>query len=310
MSETFSTPDDNGNRHNTKDDFVLKQLRYIPDFPVNVKDIYSSRLEAILMERLTMSPRIVNIYGYCATAILAERMVPRTETAQDGGERYVPFWNEVVPGTGLMEEAEDSFEEEYHEEVEAAEEAEEVEAAEEAEEVEAAEETEEVEAAEEAEEVEEEDLLANSNEAVGGEVPLSRRLLLGEIVAATVGEERDMMEEGIDLEFSSFPSRNSFSAEVKLDLALQMAEAVADLHGFADGVIAHLDIHIQHWFRWAPYRNLPYNGHDGKGSNNGNNNIIKLNDFNNGKLLEFDSESQTYCPSDQSADGRVSIAVI
>jgi hypothetical protein len=260
----------------------LKQLGYIPDFPVNVKDIYSSRLEAILMERLTLSPRIVNIYGYCATAILAERMVPRTEKTQEGGERYVPFWNEVVPGTGLIEEEEE--EEESSEE--------------------------EVEAAEEAEKDEEEDQISNTTGNLVGEVALSRRRLLGEIIAATADEEREVEEEGISLEFSSFPSRNSFTAEEKLNLALQMAEAVADLHGFADGVIAHLDIHIQHWFRWEPHLNQRYKGHDDQESNNRNNNIIKLSDFKKGKLLEFDIESQTYCPSDGSSDGRVRIAII
>jgi hypothetical protein len=237
------------------------------------------------MERLTLSPRIVNIYGYCATAILAERMVPRTEKTQEGGERYVPFWNEVVPGTGLIEEEEEeeeSFEEEFHE----------------------------VEAAEVAEKDEEEDLISNTIGNIGGEVALSRRRLLGEIIAASADEERDVEEEVISLEFSSFPSRNSFTAEEKLDLALQMAEAVADLHGFADGVIAHLNIHIQHWFRWEPHLNQRYKGHDDQESNNRSNNIIKLSDFKHGKLLEFDIESQTYCPSDGSSDGRVRIAII
>jgi hypothetical protein len=38
--------------------------------------------------------------------------------------------------------------------------------------------------------------------------------------------------------------RNSMSVEYKLQYALAMAESVAELHGFVDGVIVHDDIHL------------------------------------------------------------------
>jgi hypothetical protein len=38
--------------------------------------------------------------------------------------------------------------------------------------------------------------------------------------------------------------RNNLSVQKKLEYALAMAEAVAEMHGFADGVIVHDDIHL------------------------------------------------------------------
>jgi serine/threonine protein kinase len=66
---------------------------------------------------------------------------------------------------------------------------------------------------------------------------------------------------------------NSLTAEEKLDLALLMAESLAELHGSG---ITHGDVDPKQWLKAA----------DGS---------IKLNDFNNGHFLEWSYENETYC---------------
>lgn len=60
-------------------------------------------------------------------------------------------------------------------------------------------------------------------------------------------------------------------------MALQMAESIADLHGFKDGVIVHDDIQLCQWLR----------NRDGK---------LKLGDFNRARVLQWDRRKQKYCP--------------
>jgi serine/threonine protein kinase len=62
----------------------------------------------------------------------------------------------------------------------------------------------------------------------------------------------------------------------KLDMALVMAESLADFHGYKGGVIAHRDVHPEQWLRTL----------DGK---------LKLNDFGSGEILDFDPWNQIYC---------------
>jgi serine/threonine protein kinase len=66
---------------------------------------------------------------------------------------------------------------------------------------------------------------------------------------------------------------NSLTAKEKLDLALLMAESLAELHGAG---IVHGDVDPKQWLKAA----------DGS---------IKLNDFNNGHLLQWSYEQETYC---------------
>jgi hypothetical protein len=66
---------------------------------------------------------------------------------------------------------------------------------------------------------------------------------------------------------------NNLTANEKLDLALLMAESLAVLHGAG---IAHGDVDPKQWLKAA----------DGS---------IKLNDFNNGQLLEWSHEHEIYC---------------
>jgi hypothetical protein len=69
---------------------------------------------------------------------------------------------------------------------------------------------------------------------------------------------------------------NNFTVEEKLGFALTMAESIADLHGFEDGVIVHDDIQLCQWLR------LP----DG---------TMKLGDFNRATIMEYDVINDKYC---------------
>jgi len=70
--------------------------------------------------------------------------------------------------------------------------------------------------------------------------------------------------------------KNLFSISEKLDMALQMAESIADLHGFKDGVLVHDDIQLAQFLFAA----------DGR---------LKLNDFNRAEVMLFDEEDGSYC---------------
>lgn len=66
-------------RHAGEDSFVLKMLQ-LPeddedtDHLPSPSSFFKIHHEAIIMERLTSSPTIVNIYGHCATSVIAEVM--------------------------------------------------------------------------------------------------------------------------------------------------------------------------------------------------------------------------------------------
>ena len=64
---------------------MMKTLRW--EHALGVKNVQSVLRDALVMERLTHSPRIVDIYAHCSTSILAEALPYEVE-------EY------VVPGTG------------------------------------------------------------------------------------------------------------------------------------------------------------------------------------------------------------------
>jgi len=128
------------------------------------------RMDALVMERLTSSPRIADIYGHCATSIYSE---------------FLP------------------------------------------------------------------------NEA-------EEFIVLGEGDGENLNDEDDVKP------------NNNYTISEKLDMALQMAESIADLHGFKDGVLVHDDIQLAQ-FLFAP---------DGR---------LKLNDFNRAEVMLFDEEDGSYC---------------
>ncbi|KAL7540176.1 hypothetical protein ACHAXR_009931 [Thalassiosira sp. AJA248-18] len=70
---------------------------------------------------------------------------------------------------------------------------------------------------------------------------------------------------------------NDFTATEKLGFALEMAESLADLHGFEDGVIVHDDVQLCQWLHTPDRQRL------------------KLGDFNRATIMQWDSRKGEYC---------------
>ncbi len=80
----------------------------------------------------------------------------------------------------------------------------------------------------------------------------------------------------LDQRDSVYPN-NNFTISEKLQISLSMAESLVDLHEFkGGGIVVHSDTHIEQWLL-APDKTL------------------KLNDFNNAHVLQWNSEAQDYC---------------
>mmetsp|Transcript_9348 Transcript_9348/g.21083 ORF Transcript_9348/g.21083 Transcript_9348/m.21083 type:complete len:691 (+) Transcript_9348:93-2165(+) len=69
---------------------------------------------------------------------------------------------------------------------------------------------------------------------------------------------------------------NNFTPTEKLGFALEMAESLADLHGFEDGVIVHDDVQLCQWLHTP----------DGR---------LKLGDFNRATFMQWDTVKGEYC---------------
>jgi serine/threonine protein kinase len=69
---------------------------------------------------------------------------------------------------------------------------------------------------------------------------------------------------------------NNLSGEQKLNYALQMAETVALLHGFPQGIIVHNDLQLSQFLL-------------------DENNNLKLNDFNRGEIMFWNEKDKEYC---------------
>lgn len=151
---------------------VVKVQLYNDMNPFDVERFEFVRMDAIVMERLTASPRIVDMYGHCASSVYSEYLPNEAE-------------EQIIPGDG-----------------------------------------------------------------VGVDPPL-----------------RD--EDDVD-------PKNNYTISEKLDLALQMAEAIADIHGYHGGVIIHDDIQLAQ-FLFRP---------DGS---------LVLNDFNRAEAMLYDEEKGEYC---------------
>jgi len=89
-------------------------------------------------------------------------------------------------------------------------------------------------------------------------------------------EQEDGKVEDITVVAASL-SKNQYTPEEKLELALAAAESVADLHGNADGPIVHHDLS---WGQWLISRK------DGR---------LKLNDLNKARVLYWNEAEQRYC---------------
>lgn len=137
-------------------EFILKTLRLIEDHEFDYYNMRKVEKEAVVMERLTASKIIVDIYGHCGTSIIAEAM-PGEVTMS------------IVPADDI-----DDYDR-------------------------------------------------------------------GHIKQ----EELDEMQE------DDVHPMNNLTIKEKVDLALLMAESLAELHGFNGGMIIHGDLHPDQWLKTA-----------------------------------------------------------
>lgn len=92
----------------------------------------------------------------------------------------------------------------------------------------------------------------------------------GDLEAEITPEDDVSVDEGYD-------PQNKLSPLQKLIMAKQMADAVADMHGHAGGIIVHQDIQLSQ-FLW-----------------NADKTMVKLNDFNRAEFVLFDDNKKEYC---------------
>jgi len=140
------------------DEFVCKTFRYQKYLQFDMDFYYQIHKEAIIMERLTASDRIVTAYGHCGLSVLAESMPHEVA-------------GEIILG---MNEQPD---------------------------------------------------------------------LAGFVTEQQFEIRTEEMRQRLQLRDDDVVPMNYLSIEEKLDLAVVMAESIADIHGFEGGVIAHGDIH-------------------------------------------------------------------
>ena len=149
---------------------ALKLLQYRHSVSSSISLI---RHDALVMERLTASPRIMNLYGHCGTSI-------GVELVENEVEEF------IVPGSGMISKSD--------------------------------------------------------------------------------------LEDSQDVN-----PQNHFSSTEKLEIALTMAEGLADLHGFKDGIIVHADVQLCQWMRRSK------------------DNKLILGDFNKMHVLFWDEVGNKYC---------------
>ena len=151
------------------------------------------RMDAMVADRLTSSPRIYDIYGFCGMAIMSE-FFP-----------YGDYEDVAVPGTGYL---------------------------------------------------------------------------------LTTKEQIEQQE-------NELTPYNDIESVDKLRISLQMAEALADLHGDPNGAIVHQDVQLSQYLLSS----------DGK--------TVKLNDFNRAEFMLWDDNKGTYCKyGEGGGNGNVSLLFI
>jgi hypothetical protein len=174
--------EDDSHTH-TPHQLMMKRLKYL--HPLTDEYLDDIRKDAMFMQVLHKSPRIVDMYAYCSTTVLVESMELEVEEF-------------VVPGNGWVQ-----------------------------------------------------------------------------------GERESEYFEKSQLDAVQPRNEPYLTLQMKLSWALGMAQTLAELHGFEDGIIVHCDVQIAQWLRsWGtPHR-------------------IKLSDFNRAEILLFNSQRNKYCPLD------------
>lgn len=96
-----------------------------------------------------------------------------------------------------------------------------------------------------------------------------------EVIDAVIPGEGRIEQKELD-KFDDVHPMNNFTIEEKLQMAIDMAEAIADLHGYQGGVIVHDDIKLKQWMMHPNKR-------------------AKLGDFNRAEMMDWNEEKQAYC---------------
>ena len=169
-------------KHTDAEEFVLKPLRLKTKMIFNFRDFAMVQKEAVIMEQLSASPNILDMYGYCGTSVVLEAMAGVVDSKMMTGDGYA-----------------------------------------------------------------------------------SRK-------------ELDRLDD-------VYPA-NNLTAMEKLQIALEMAESLADIHGYKGGEIVHEDVYPEQWLV----------ARDG---------AVKLNDFNNAGISLWDDATQTYCTRQAEYNGMV-----
>lgn len=69
------------------ENFMMKKSRYKYETKIGV--FHSTLRDALIMERLTVSPRIINIYGHCGETVLVEAIPFEVEEYIVPGDGYI-----------------------------------------------------------------------------------------------------------------------------------------------------------------------------------------------------------------------------
>jgi serine/threonine protein kinase len=116
----------------------------------------------------------------------------------------------------------------------------------------------------------------------------------GDMESVVVTGDGTMYAEELHDGYEVKPQNNLTGIE-KLEIATQMAEALADLHGNKGGIIVHQDVQLSQYL-WTADKSM-----------------VKLNDFNRAEFMLWDEEEQEYCKYSEgrgngSVSGRFSMA--
>ncbi|KAG7338327.1 phospholipid-translocating P-type ATPase, flippase [Nitzschia inconspicua] len=114
-----------------------------------------------------------------------------------------------------------------------------------------------------------------------GIASLSEYAMHGTIEDDVYGPDEDERDPTMEKKAEDWEPVNDLYNIQKVRYALQMAEAVADLHGFHSGVIIHEDIKLDQ-FLWNEDKSL-----------------IKLNDFSRAVFMMWHDKDQLYCAQDE-----------
>ena len=176
---------------------ILKTLRWKHEVSLSMtREVLN---DALIMERMTASPRIVDIFHHCGTSVWVEAINYEVEEV-------------IVPGEGYYEL-----------------------------------------------DINNETMTAEEQQKIRDEFPMVEDIVTSSGEMLTVPKPF-----------------NDFTAVEKLDMALQMAKSLADLHGYEGGVIVHDDVQLCQWLR----------------TKNGR---IKLGDFNRAEIMDYDPMKKQYC---------------